>query len=109
MPMDQSITEEFPILKGDDEKVVARLRRARKRLEDVFAALDVANDVIIVCDTALEQQNVDHDMEVCTVIRRYASNPIFAQLKKLHKIIVKLGGKTTFSHEDEGVDDTYPV
>jgi hypothetical protein len=107
--MDESITGEFPILKGDEGKVVARLRKARKRLEDVFAALDVAGDVIIVCETALEQQNVDHDMEVCNVIRRYASNPLFAQMKKLHKVIVKLGGETTFSDEDGGVYDTYPV
>src|SRR6185312_17236020 len=107
MPMDQSITEEFPILKGDDDKVVARLRKARKRLKKVFAALDVAGDVIIVCEAALEKRDVEHATDVANVIRRYASNPIFAQMKKLHKVIVKLGGKTTFSHEDEGVYDTY--
>ena len=81
MRMDQSITEEFPILKGDDDKVVARLRKARKRLEKVFAALDSAGDVIIVCEAALEQHNVEHDADVANVIRRYASNPLFAQIK----------------------------
>jgi hypothetical protein len=107
--MDQSITEEFPILEGDDHKIVKRLRRVRKRLEKVFTALDVVGDVIIVCETALEKQNVEHDTDVANVIRRYASNPLFAQMKKLHKVIVKLGGETTFSHEDGGVHDTYPV
>jgi hypothetical protein len=61
MPMDQSITEEFPILKGDDAMIAARLRKARKRLEKVFREFDVAGDVIIVCETALEKQNVEHD------------------------------------------------
>ncbi len=109
MPMDQSITEEFPILEGDDHKIVKRLRKTRKRLEKVFRELDVAGDVIIVCEAALERQNVEHDTDIVNVIRRYASNPLFAQMKKLHKVIVKLGGETTFSHEDGGVYDTYPV
>ena len=89
--------------------IVKRLRRVRKRLEKVFTALDVVGDVIIVCETALEKQNVEHDTDVANVIRRYASNPLFAQLKKLHKVIVKLGGETAFSDEDGGVYDTYPV
>lgn len=109
MPMGQSIIEEFPILNGEDDKVVARLRKARKRLEKIFAALDVAGDIIIVCEAALKKQNVEHDTDVVNVIRRYVSNPLFAQMKKLHKVIVKLGGETTFSDEDGGVHDTYPV
>ena len=109
MPMDQSITEKFPILDGDDDKIVKRLRRARKRLENVFAALDVAGDVIIVCESALENQNTDCDKDVVTTLRRYVSNPLFKQMKKLHKVIVKLGGESAFSHEDGGVYDTYPV
>ena len=107
--MDQSITEEFPILDRDDDKIVRRLRRARKRLENVFKELDCAGDVIIVCEAALERQNVEHDKDVVTVIRRYVSYPLFKQIRKLHKIIMKFGGETAFSHEDGGVYDTYPV
>ena len=46
---------------------------------------------------------------MANVIRRYAGNPLFAQMKELHKVIVKLGGGTTFSHDDGGVYDTDPV
>jgi hypothetical protein len=80
--MDQSITEEFPILYGSDEKVVARLRKARERFENVFKALDVAGDAIIVCEGSLENQNIECDMEVVKILRRYVSNPIFAQLQE---------------------------
>jgi hypothetical protein len=58
MPMDQSITEEFPILKGDDAMIAARLRKARKRLEKVFREFDVAGDVIIVCERRLKSRTL---------------------------------------------------
>jgi hypothetical protein len=87
MPMDQFITEEFPILDGDEDKIVKRLRKARKRLEKVFAALNVAGDVIIVCEAALEKQNVEHDTDIVNVIRRYASS---AQMKSYMRIPAKM-------------------
>jgi hypothetical protein len=85
--MDQSITEEFPILDGDEDKIVKRLRKARKRLEKVFAALNVAGDVIIVCEAALEKQNVEYDTDIVNVIRRYASS---AQMKSCMRIPAKM-------------------
>jgi hypothetical protein len=101
MPMDESITEEFPILKGPDDRIVARLRKARKRLQGVFAFLDLTNDVIIVCGTALEHQNVECDSDVANILRRHVSNPLFVQMRTLHKVVVKLGGVTLFSEEAE--------
>ena len=55
MPTDQSITEEFPILDGDDDKVISRLRKTRRRLQKVFTELFLAENVIVVC---VEHSNI---------------------------------------------------
>ena len=89
MPMDQSITEEFPILDGDDDKVVNRLRKARKRLQKVFTELFLAENVIVVCVEALKHQSADNDLEIATVLRRYVDSVLGEQLVKLNKVITK--------------------
>jgi len=43
----------------------------------VFKGLDCAGDVIIVCESALENQNTDCDKDVVTTLRRYVSNARF--------------------------------
>jgi hypothetical protein len=97
MPMDQSITEEFPILDGDHVAVVVRLRKARKRLEQVFKELWLLSDVVAVCQCQLRGQSADNDLEVANLLRRYVDSPLFKQLKRLHKVITKFGGVTEFS------------
>ena len=104
MPMDQFITAEIPILEGDDHKIVKRLRKARKRLENIFKALDVIGDVITVCEGTLEAHNTETD--VVNILRRYASNALFVQMERLTKVVVKLGGETEFSYQRSGGHDT---
>ena len=105
MPMDQSITEEFPILDGDDEEVVNRLRKVRKRLQKVFTELFLAENVIVVCVEALKHQSADNDLEVATILRRCVDSVLGEQLGKLHKVITKFGGATEFTPMDNEESD----
>lgn len=105
MPMDQSITEEFPILDGDNHTVVKRLRKARRRLQKVFTELFLAENVIVVCVEALKHQSADNDLEVGTILRRYVDSALGEQLVKLHKVITKFGGETEFSDMDNEESD----
>ena len=105
MPTDHSITEEFPILDGDDDKVVNRLRKARKRLQKVFTELFLAENVIVVCVEALKHQSADNDLEIATVLRRYVDSVLGEQLLKLNKVITKFGGETEFSDMDNEESD----
>ncbi len=111
MPMDQSITEEFPILDGDDDKVAKRLLKARMRLERIFTELFVVSDVITVCQGSLRYQSCENDLEVCTLLRRHVDNPLNKQLEKLHKVITKLGGVTEFTamYNEESDDAITPA
>jgi hypothetical protein len=53
-----TIDLEFP----DDHKIVKRLRKARKRLEDIFSKLLVVSGVITVCEGFLQNQNAAQDL-----------------------------------------------
>ena len=103
--MDQSITEEFPILDGDDVTVVKRLRKARRRLQKVFTELFLAENVIVVCVEALKHQSADNDLEVANILRRYVDSVLGEQLGKLHKVITKFGGATEFAPIDNQESD----
>ena len=104
MPVDQSITEKFPILEGEDEKVARRLGKVRKRLQRIFTELFLAENVIVVCTEALKHQSADNDLEVATILRRYVDSVLGEQLGKLHKVITKFGGTTEFTPTDNEGD-----
>ena len=106
MPMDQSITAEFPILEGDEQKIRRRLLKMRGKLERVFKDLVTVSSVIIFCNRALHEQNSECDADVATLLRRYVDSPLATQLQRLHKVITKLGGVTEFSEPyNEESDD----
>lgn len=105
MPVDQSITEEFPILEGGDEKVAKRLGKVRQRLQRIFAELFLAENVIVVCVEALKHQIADNDLEVANILRRYVDSVLGEQLGKLHKVITKFGGATEFTPIDNEESD----
>jgi hypothetical protein len=78
--VDQSITEEFPILEGDDFIQAACCYRHRHGLR-----------------RSLQHQNAEQGLEVATVLKMHANSVIIAQLFKLHAVVAKFGGVTAFS------------
>lgn len=101
MPTSQFSTEDIPILKGTEEKRIKRVTKLCSRLELMYRELAVIQSVIMVCVGALDHQNAEQDDEIGTVLTRCADDRIHQQLKRLAKLIRKLGGS-----DDYGVEVT---
>lgn len=94
----------IPFLRTDEEQIA----KIRRQLEGVFRELDLVHNVIVVCDVAAHSDinlashgDVDLGAAVPHVIRRCATNRLFATMKTLTEVIERFGGRTELS-EDKG-------
>ena len=100
MPTDQSNADvSIPILRGTDEDRVRRIRKVCGRLEVMFRDLSLVQSVVFTCVGALGLQSAEQDEEIGRVLTRCVDDKIHQQLKKLAKIIEKLGGRIDCSKE----------
>ena len=103
MPTDQSNTGvSIPILRGTDEDRTRRIRKVCGRLEVMFRDLSLVQSVIFTCVGALDSQIVEEDDEIGTVLTRCAEDKICQLLKRLAKIIEKLGWRGDYSGDING-------
>lgn len=79
----------------------AVLKKVRTRLESLFRSFTTIQSVLIVAGETLAESSTDYSSEVAMVLMRCASDPMHEEMKELNSIIEGLGGKTTYSDEDE--------
>lgn len=76
-----------------------RLAKMRRQLEEVFVALDLARDEVLVSADAACSEG---QFKLENVLRMSVANKLFGQLKLLTHVIERLGGKTPLSEDAEG-------
>jgi hypothetical protein len=90
MTVDRPLLSAAPFLHGNHEQAI----KLRKRLEDVFGNVWLAQDVVTVC-LELGQTNAgDFNREIAHVLQRCAADRLRYQMKTLTKVIERLGGRT---------------
>jgi len=96
----------IPFLRSDEEQIA----KIRRQLEGVFRELDLIHDVIVVCDIAAHAEinidshgNVELGDAVPHVIRRCATNRLYAAMKTLTEVVERFGGRTKISEDKDAV------
>lgn len=102
---DSTAPQPIPFLRTDEEQI----GKIRRQLEGVFRELDLVRDVIVVCDVAAHSDiniashgDVDLSAAVPHVIRRCATNRLYAAMKTVTEVIERFGGRTEMSEDKEG-------
>ena len=104
MSENQSAHPSIPFLRSDEEQIA----KIRRQLEGVFRELDLIHDVIVVCDIAAHAEinidshgNVELGDAVPHVIRRCATNRLYAAMKTLTEVVERFGGRTKVSEDKD--------
>lgn len=83
----------------------ATLGKIRDRLESVFRSLTAVQSVLVVTGEVLNSDSADCDSDIAMVLMRCASNPLHEEMKELTSIIEGLGGKTSYSSDEDDYKD----